>query len=137
MPHCHSISALAARRQRALERGFLRQRVAGFKYVAVAENMAMKVKQVAASLEVHGNHCKLAGRDIHTASVAALTVKKHIGQEGFQDALRTHKIANRAKHSWADFVDEEQDNVTAESGEGTMCAPSMAKEVDPLALHDP
>ena len=56
---------------------------------------------MAKSLEVHRDHCRLAGRSVHFAATAALVAQPVIGAAACSQALRLHKAANFAKHNWS------------------------------------
>eukprot|EP00973_Karenia_brevis_P035796 4939717-Karenia_brevis.AAC.1 len=75
MPGKHSEEKLAARRLRAIERGFLVRRSPDTQ-VTVPRTIANRMKKVAASLAVQRRHVAIAGLEgtssAHSASVATL-----------------------------------------------------------------
>ena len=127
MPHVHSVAASAARRRRALEKGFLVCKDADCSYVQVSANVAGRVRAVAKSLSLHRQHCSTVGRSYHFAASAALAAKASIGHTNFQEACRVHRVANKAKHCWADcdFDDDTDSSVAAPD------------HIDPLVAIDP
>mmetsp|Transcript_64213 Transcript_64213/g.178381 ORF Transcript_64213/g.178381 Transcript_64213/m.178381 type:complete len:427 (+) Transcript_64213:97-1377(+) len=102
MVHCHSVEARERRLLRARERGFLRQRSFGHRYVAVEEGLHHRVLAFRNSIRIHDAHNKLTGTPTHYArhaTLAATTMGRlSLGQR--DDALRAHRAANRAKHRW-------------------------------------
>ena len=104
MPHCHSAPATAARRQRAIARGFVAPCPQGHRFVAARADIADRARAVSRSLAVHADHCKIAGRPMHSAIAAATAARPTIGKALFEEARDIHKARNRAAHAWADFV---------------------------------
>jgi hypothetical protein len=106
MPHVHSVLASAARRERAITRGFLTSKPIGSSHILVPDKIAARVKTISKSLAVHRDHCSLVGRNVHSAAAAAVAAKLSLSPAEFKDALKVHKEANRAKHNWSDLTDD-------------------------------
>ena len=116
MPHVHSAEKAAARRLRASEKGFIVDKNRDHAHILVPSAISRRVKDISKSLELHGNHCSLLGRNVHFAAAAAVAAKPIIGKETTQKALVLHRSANRAKHNWADMSCENDEDVLDESG---------------------
>ena len=123
MPHVHSAEKAAARRLRASEKGFIVDKNRDHAHILVPSAISRRVKDISKSLELHGNHCSLLGRNVHFAAAAAVAAKPIIGKENTQKALVLHRSANRAKHNWADMSCENNEDVLDES--------------DPVFIADP
>ena len=100
MPHLRSPEALALRRARALDRGFVSATPSGHKHVAVPAPIASRVRAVASSMHVHRMHNQLAGSPSHFAKVATLAVRDQIGEPSFRAAMVVHKDRDKAIHAW-------------------------------------
>jgi len=137
MPHRFSPPALAARRLRAAERGFLRQRAPpGRQFIEVPTKIAYRVKCISRSLEVHARHCELAGRPFHFASAATSAVKDHIPLDETLAARRCHRAANHAKHCWGVLDAPDADPLWG-SDPWAHSAPSHRMPPDLGSAHDP
>ena len=75
MPGRHSVEKLAARRQRACDRGYLVPRADGIAHIAVPGPVVERVKAVTRSLVLHRDHVLLAREPLPVARVAARAVK--------------------------------------------------------------
>ena len=91
MPSKHSPEKLAERRLRACRRGYLQHRSAGLQHIEVKSVVAEKIKTMAASLDVHLEHQRIAGRPYHYARHATLAAKDTIGAESTRRALHLHQ----------------------------------------------
>lgn len=102
MVHGHSPEAVARRRERARERGFLQHTPDGERFVGAETQLAPTVRAVARSLRLHREHVQLVGRPCHfvAAATAAACGAGRIGTAERQQAQRIHTEANRAKHDW-------------------------------------
>lgn len=65
---------------------------------------------VAASIALQQRHCLMLGEDIRSAAVAAVRAARIIGNLEYNYARRTHRIANKEKHSG--FIDPEMVQIT-------------------------
>ena len=72
--------------------------------MAARADVADRARAVSRSLAVHADHCKIAGRPMHSAIAAAAAARPTIGKALFEEARVIHKARNRAAHAWADFV---------------------------------
>ena len=126
-----SARALALRRQRAMDRGFLQQLPPGRRYVEVAAAVAEEVKAMAKSKELHVSHELAVGRAFHYARHATLAARSLIGENDWKRSNAAHRAANRAKHGsrhrWADVHDD---------GAASSGIDSEFRE-DPLQAKDP
>ena len=113
MPHSRSAEKARERRDRAVYKGFLVWKPAGSTHVLVPSSLATRVRTVARSLGTHKSHCELLGRSVHFAATAAAQAPISVAER--QHAFRLHRAANRAKHVWADVIDDE-DSAMAFSG---------------------
>jgi len=110
MPHVHSIDGAARRRARAVALGFI-----GRSSSISSPLVAKKLVVVRKSMELHENHCKILGEEVHTAAVAAARVRHIIGPTKYAEARICHRAAGSAKHTgWL-----------------------SCSEYDPLYLNDP
>jgi len=100
MPGKHAPVKLAARRLRALERGFLSPCPLTWKYVAVKDSVALRTKHIAKSPGIHEQHNMLAGRPSHHANAATEAVRGTIEPCSYAVAKVAHKQANLARHLW-------------------------------------
>ena len=107
MPHRRSVEALASRRARAAERGYLSTVHHGFRHVLVPSGVASRVQVVSRSLELHRRHNELAGFPSHFAKSAAVAAKGLLVPSEFQNAIHTHKARDRATHVWSDCLDDD------------------------------
>ena len=72
MPHSHSAAAKLRRFHRALERGYLRPGVVGYKHVLTLSTFAPAVRTVAKAMEVHAILDAASGTPHHHLSASAL-----------------------------------------------------------------
>jgi len=120
MVHKYSALKLLERRERALRLGYIVATPLGMRHVLVSDEIAPRLKAISASLSAHSRHNKLNGHGSHFARSAALSAAADqlISRPECDQALRTHRAANRAKHSWL------------------LKVPSN-DQADPLTIHDP
>jgi len=107
MPGLRSAHALAARRKRAADRGFLQPCPAGAAFIAVEQNVRKRAKVVVRALESHSSLNDVVGRPFHFAAQAAFAAKPFIGKEAADRALALNRAAARARHEWADAFDSQ------------------------------
>lgn len=98
---CRSASALASRRQRAIERGFLVATSSSWgSMVAVPPPLASRVRVITKSLTLQAKHNELAGACEPFARSSTRAARKFIQQKEYTRAMVTHDRANMAKHVW-------------------------------------
>ena len=100
MSHTRSVAAAAARRARAIQRGFLKEVPVGCKHILVASSIAPRAKDVAKSLELHELHNRLSGNQYHFAKQAAIAVRPLIGDPAFSRARSIHVTRDKVVHRW-------------------------------------
>ena len=105
MPGKYSPDKLKSRRQRAADRGYLRRRDPDISFVAAPAAIAPRVKAVSAALAFQSAHIALSGTAHALARQATKAVKDLIPTDNFKKAMRSHDVANLAKHSWSDMQD--------------------------------
>ena len=102
MPGKHSVEKLAARRTRALARGFLVPRPEGARHVLVAEAVADRVKAVARSLTIQDAHHRLVGSTTSFARSSTREARSLLSESVYRNSMKDHDRANLAKHSWTE-----------------------------------
>mmetsp|Transcript_88303 Transcript_88303/g.258102 ORF Transcript_88303/g.258102 Transcript_88303/m.258102 type:complete len:442 (+) Transcript_88303:108-1433(+) len=133
MPHSHSALSRAARRQRALARGYIETKPSGMTHVLVPSPLAQPVRTAARALEAHAALDSISGVRHHHLAHAALTAKPIIGDSAFVRIMALNREAGRAKHGvsqsvmpqrspWADEVDDSLSGA-AVSGDPWQCSP--------------
>ena len=86
----------------------------------VPTGLVQRTKAMVSSLQLHEAHSRVGGCARHYARQATLSAAAALGPEEMRSALRTHRVANKAKHDWAcpkalqDFSDEEVQSMGAE-----------------------
>ena len=167
MPHCHSEAAQWRRNARAADRGYLAPNSDGqFRWLRVPAALAVDVRLMAKSLQLHRSHEAMAGERFHYARHATLAAVS--GHDLRSMALAAHRRANRAKHrgigsglssseeglsgelelhtdpwsSWRPGSSDEEGLAVGSVASLSLLDPSAATpllggEVDPLLLHDP
>mmetsp|Transcript_29887 Transcript_29887/g.40411 ORF Transcript_29887/g.40411 Transcript_29887/m.40411 type:complete len:265 (-) Transcript_29887:82-876(-) len=120
MVHKYSALKLIERRERALRLGYIVAAPLGMRHVLVSDEIAPRLKAISASLSAHSHHNRLNGHGSHFARSAALlaAADKLISKPECDQALRTHRDANRAKHLWLPKAPHNN-------------------QTDPLLIHDP
>lgn len=115
MPHRRSLQAAALRRSRAAERGYLRVRPPGGKWIAVPADMAARLQVMSKGLVATRDlETQLGTRCRNTSALAALAAGQ-VAHEQVDRFRRVAQAANAAKRrSWLD-----------------------RREVDPLVANDP
>ena len=99
MVHKHSPEALARRRARAYERGYLcAVPRPGCSWMSIRSDLRSATCQIAKSLAIHVDHDSLVETHHHYARDATLAAKHAIPADEFSDAMAAHKFANAAKH---------------------------------------
>ena len=127
MPHLHSVDARRTRRERALARGFVQPRRREEAFVEIPEKLAKRVRTISRSLAVHDHHNQVTGQVHHFARHAALAAAPPASE--LKPVLQLHRVANKAKHQWAD-VDEDEyafDPWLAEDPWSTTSSPSPCR----------
>eukprot|EP00973_Karenia_brevis_P016009 2188335-Karenia_brevis.AAC.1 len=76
MVHKHSSAKLAARRQRALAKGFISPTV-GKSWVEVGNSVAPRVRSIAKSVEFHDKHNRVARASFPHATQATRAARRH------------------------------------------------------------
>ena len=110
MPHLHSEASRAARRLRAIERGYLQSPPAEHSHVAVPAKLADRVRTMAKSMALHWEHQGKCAKPFHYARHATVAAAKIDASIRVSEALEIHRRANRAKHhiSWADLSEKDE-----------------------------
>jgi len=99
MPRCWSAAALARRRARAFQRGFIVPHSSpGKKFVETDVRLANTVRLMARSVELHAQHDKVTGSRHHFARCATAATRHILPEPEVNRALRAHRLANSAKH---------------------------------------
>jgi len=110
MPHLHSAHARDARAARAAARGYLRRARPGTRFLEVPAELHEKGKIMMKSLDLHRVHSGICGYPTHYARDATLGARCAIGEQAFEGLMKTHRLANSAKHSathdWRDVCVE-------------------------------
>jgi len=101
MPHCRSVVARAARRERALLRGYVLPVHRGSRLLEVPAPLRGHVRTMAKSLEAHAVNDSLAGTRHHSARLSALAAHRcgALSDSGLRHAVALHRAADRAKHA--------------------------------------
>ena len=99
MPHARSAAALAARRARAIERGYVQPTARGTSHVLVAAPVAKPVAIVARAMNRHRELDAASGHRSHSLRLAALAAKPGISDVLFEDSLALNRRACGAKHN--------------------------------------
>jgi len=149
MPHVRGVATRLARRDRARDRGFLRDHPPGLRSLLVPTLVVEQVRTMVKSLELHRVHDGASGGVSHFARLAtrAAALCGAISEQENQVALRAHRAANVAKHevsrskglpSWSPAVAPgakwaDQDS-TSTSENDAVCG---ELPVDPLVDCDP
>merc|ERR1712061_182714 len=105
MPGLHSPSKLAARRQRAIARGFVSPCNFGKRLIEVDAAVANRVKAVGRMIETHRRNNLACGQNFHYAANAAVAAREVHGNAQFLQDKKIIKLGNAAKHCWADMSD--------------------------------
>ena len=101
MPGLHSHAAREARRQRAIERGFLRASVdMSRRIIEVDAEVAPRLKVVAKSLSIQHRHNAALGIGEPYARKATRGVRALPSDSDYKRSMNIHDNANQAKHSW-------------------------------------
>eukprot|EP00445_Apocalathium_hangoei_P014836 CAMPEP_0203873742 /NCGR_PEP_ID=MMETSP0359-20131031/19903_1 /ASSEMBLY_ACC=CAM_ASM_000338 /TAXON_ID=268821 /ORGANISM="Scrippsiella Hangoei, Strain SHTV-5" /LENGTH=590 /DNA_ID=CAMNT_0050792445 /DNA_START=60 /DNA_END=1832 /DNA_ORIENTATION=- len=100
MPHVRGLAAHHARRNRARDRGFLREHPPGLRSLLVPLQVVEQVRTMVKSLELHRVHDVASGGISHFARLATRAAAScgAITEQENQVALKTHRAANAAKH---------------------------------------
>jgi len=132
-PGKHAPDKLAARRLRAINKGFLVAHQGGSsshrRHVEVSSQVADRVKAVAKSLAIQDDHIRSKGSPQPIARLATLALKDQLSHAEFKAAMRAHDDSNAAKHRWkkSDLVTSWADTTEADE----------ASPEDPVFLCDP
>jgi len=100
MVHKFSAEARARRRARALDRGFLRRRPIGQRFLQVQDSVAAAARPVIRSLELHARHDALVGQVHHNGREASLAAFQAgaINEDELRRSNGVHRAGGRAKH---------------------------------------
>jgi len=97
-------------RSRAFARGHIQSKDDGSTFVAVPTVSAGRAKAMVRSFRLHQQHDELTGRCSHYVRQATSGARGLLSEDPFRNALRTHQLANAAKHSWSPAADPLQLN---------------------------
>eukprot|EP00973_Karenia_brevis_P066610 9260469-Karenia_brevis.AAC.1 len=100
MVHKHSSAKLAARRERALAKGFISPST-GKSWVEVGSSVAPRVRSIAKSVEFHDRHNRVANASYPHATQATRAVRRQVSKEEYAKAMQSHEAANVSKHNWS------------------------------------
>ncbi len=105
MPGRHSPEKLlVVRRQRAIERGYVRARnTENDASVLVPREVAPRAAAIVRSLSLQFRHGQMVGGIFPTGRATTRAAKPLLRHRAYKDAMRVHDGANLAKHRWADF----------------------------------
>jgi len=96
--HCRSVAQLAARRERALARGFLQHVPLGTRHVAVPQHVAQNARRVLRGLSLHHELQQLSGRRSHSLRMAILAAKEQLTDKEFREYIHENSCYGKAKH---------------------------------------
>ena len=102
MPHSHSGGSRQQRTSRAVERGFVKPKDAGYRHILVREDVADRVKIMSKSLTLHCAHNERLDVPPHYARAATHQAEQagHISVTAAEKAQAVHQSSNKAKHNW-------------------------------------
>ena len=130
MPGVRSADSHLRRQERAIDRGFITPRPRhGYGWIEVPMELAGRARTMVKSLEVHAQHNRAIPAPKHFARDAALQAP--LAAEQCLQALRLHRQANRAKHSWrpAHSTPSSVASTKASTQSSTQAAPDAAPPV--------
>jgi len=99
MPHLHSAAAREVRAARAAARGYLRRARPGTRFLEVPTELHEKGRIMMKSLKLHRVHSGICGHPTHYARDATIGARSVIGEQAFVASMKTHGLANTAKHT--------------------------------------
>ena len=143
MPHKLSEAALAKRRQRAIDRGFMIPRPKGHRFVAIRDDLHSAMYHIHRSLRLHRQHDLATECEHHFARQATLRAMQQgvISEGAARDGFSAHRAGNRHKHeiskepSTDSCAVEGQDNPNT-SFRGIRLPKTRAKQLAPEALDE-
>ena len=101
MPGKHSEQALAARRQRAIGRGYVVAKASDqYGRIEVRPSVAGRVRAMALSIELQEEHNSLTGAGEPVARAATRKARPFLARQQYRQAMERHDAANLAKHHW-------------------------------------